>query len=154
MSELAEKPIRRRDFLGLAALGSFVAAVAATLGGMLSLAFPRAFPEPSQRYKIGLPGDLRVGEVSTPAGRNVFIFRREEGFCAISAVCTHLGCIIQREPRGFICPCHGSVFGPSGAVIAGPAPAPLKWYALSVSPDGQLTVDEDRTVKPGTYFQA
>jgi len=154
MIEREEKPIRRRDFLGLAALGTFLAAIVASVGGMLSLAFPRAFPEPSQRYKIGLPDEFRLGETRTPAGRNVFVFRREEGFCAISAVCTHLGCIVFRDPRGFVCPCHGSIFDPNGGVIGGPAPASLKWYALSVAPDGQLLVDEDRTVKPGTYLQA
>lgn len=154
MSEGVAKPIRRRDFLSFAAVGSFVAAAAASVGGMLSLAFPRAFPEPSQRYKIGFPGDFRVGEMSAPAGRNVFVFRREEGFCAISAVCTHLGCIVTRDARGFVCPCHGSVFAADGAVLAGPAPAPLKWYELSLAPDGQLAVDADRTVRPGTYFRA
>ena len=154
MSVSAGRPVRRRDFLGLAALGSFLAAVAASLGGMLSLAFPRAFPERSRRYKIGLAADFRVGEVRRPEGRNVFIFHRPEGFVAISAVCTHLGCIVNPSARGFVCPCHGSVFDPDGRVLGGPAPRPLPWFEISVAPDGQLLVDEGRTVPTGTYFQA
>lgn len=154
MTEHGERTMQRRDFLGWAALGGFVTAVLAALGGMLSLAFPRAFPEPSQRYKIGFPAEFRVGEVRVPRGRNVFIFRRDAGFLAISAVCTHLGCIVQRDPGGFVCPCHGSVFDPDGAVIGGPAPTPLKWYAVNLAPDGQIEVDESRTVNPGAYFQA
>ena len=66
MSEPAERPIKRRDFLGIAALGTFLAAIGASVGGMVSLVFPRAYPEPSQRYKIGMPGEYRVGEAITP----------------------------------------------------------------------------------------
>ncbi len=154
MSVSTDPPVKRRDFLGLTALGSFLAAVAASVGGMLSLAFPRAFPEPSRRYKIGLANDFRVGEVRRPEGRNVFIFHRPEGFVAISAVCTHLGCIVNQAPPGFVCPCHGSRFDPNGKVLQGPAPSPLPWYEISLAPDGQLQVDESRTVSAGTYFQA
>ncbi|GAB4272189.1 MAG: hypothetical protein Kow0092_27200 [Deferrisomatales bacterium] len=152
MSETAERTVKRRDFLGLAAIGSFFAALAASVGGMVSLTFPRAYPEPSRRYKIGLPADFRVGEVRTPRGRNVFVFRGEGGFYAISSVCTHLGCIVHRDARGFTCPCHGSVFDPNGLVVGGPAPTPLAWYEISTAPDGQLVVDEGRRVRPGTYF--
>jgi cytochrome b6-f complex iron-sulfur subunit len=152
MSQCAQRPTGRRDFLGIAAIGTFLAAIVASLGGMASLVFPRAFPEPSRRYKIGQPGEFRVGEVRTPKGRNVFISRRAEGFLAVSAVCTHLGCIVTREPRGFVCPCHGSVFDADGAVIAGPAPTALAWYDISFAPDGQLVVDESSTVESGSFF--
>lgn len=152
MSECAKGPSGRRDFLGIAAVGTFLTAITASLGGMASLVFPRAFPEPSRRYKIGTPGEFRVGEVRTPKGRNVFIFRRPEGFFAVSAVCTHLGCIVTRDSRGFICPCHGSVFDPDGAVIGGPAPTALAWYDVSFAPDGQLVVDEASSVESGTFF--
>ena len=152
MSEPTERPIKRRDFLGIAALGTFLAAIGASVAGMVSLVFPRAYPEPSQRYKIGLPGEYRVGEALTPKGRNIFISRRPEGFVAISAICTHLGCIVKRDQGGYICPCHGSVFDADGAVTGGPAPTPLKWHPLSFAPDGQLVVDEGSAVDPGTFF--
>jgi len=46
---------------------------------------------------------------------------------ALSRVCTHFGCIVKWRPKEdiFYCPCHGGEFGPEGAVIAGPPPAPL-----------------------------
>lgn len=45
----------------------------------------------------------------------------------LNAVCTHLGCVVpwSAATNKFQCPCHGSQYAPTGAVVRGPAPLPL-----------------------------
>jgi len=152
MSELLEKPIKRRDFLGQAAIGTFLVATAAACFGALRLIVPKVFSEPPNYYKIGEPEGFPPGEVRVPTGKNVYLFHDENGYYAISAKCTHLGCIIKHTPDGFVCPCHGSRFTLDGHVISGSASKTLDWYAMSLAPDGQLVVDEGEKVKTGTFF--
>ncbi len=153
MTERLKKPVTRRDLLGWASLGTLGAAIATAAGGILRLPKPSVFPVASTRYKIGEPGAFPVGEARVPEGRGVFVFHGEQGYYVISAVCTHLGCLVKSVPTGFDCPCHGSRYDRRGHVTGGPAPRPLDWFAVSLAPDGQLMVDEAETVKPGTYLK-
>jgi Rieske Fe-S protein len=56
-------------------------------------------------------------------------------FKVFSAVCTHMGCLVNQISNGTIdCPCHGSQFSiKDGAVVAGPAPSPLPAEQFKVS---------------------
>ena len=70
--------------------------------------------------------DLKPGEAAVLKidGHNVAGFRDEEGALhAVSAVCTHMGCIVgwNETDRSWDCPCHGSRFALDGSVIHGPA---------------------------------
>jgi glycine/D-amino acid oxidase-like deaminating enzyme/nitrite reductase/ring-hydroxylating ferredoxin subunit len=59
----------------------------------------------------------------------VAVFRDAMGeLHEVSAVCTHLGCVVQwnSAESSWDCPCHGSRFAPDGAVLNGPAAHPLK----------------------------
>jgi len=48
--------------------------------------------------------------------------------CAVSARCTHLGCLVafNNAERSWDCPCHGSRFALDGSVLQGPAVRPLR----------------------------
>ena len=74
--------------------------------------------------------DLRPGEgkVASRHGRQVAISRDDDGALhAVSARCTHLGCIVNWNDaeRSWDCPCHASRFAPDGSVLQGPAVHPL-----------------------------
>ena len=153
-SRLDPEPLPRRDFLGLAALLSAGAALLFGLLGMLRLPKAAVIPAPSKKLRVTLPESLAAGTPLVPAGRSCAVFRDDEGVYAISTVCTHLGCIVKREADGFHCPCHGSRFAPDGGVVKGPAPAPLKWLAVSKTTAGVYIVDEGTIVPRGTKVQA
>jgi glycine/D-amino acid oxidase-like deaminating enzyme/nitrite reductase/ring-hydroxylating ferredoxin subunit len=77
-------------------------------------------------------GDVRsVDEIAPDSGavirrglRKLAVYRDAEGALhERSAVCPHLGCIVQwnAAAKTWDCPCHGSRFDPLGEVINGPA---------------------------------
>ncbi len=63
----------------------------------------------------------------------VLIVRTDKGFVALSAVCTHLGCLVEFDPvaRSIHCPCHAASFDLQGRVTGGPPPRSLPVYAVS-----------------------
>jgi glycine/D-amino acid oxidase-like deaminating enzyme/nitrite reductase/ring-hydroxylating ferredoxin subunit len=82
------------------------------------------------RTAAGSPAELGPDEagVFLIDGRRTAAYRDTGGTLhAISAVCTHLRCIVHwnSAERSWDCPCHGSRFSPSGEVLNAPATAPL-----------------------------
>jgi nitrite reductase/ring-hydroxylating ferredoxin subunit len=148
-SRLDPEPTPRRDFLGLSAQLAAGAALLFGLLGMLRLPKAAVLPSLSRRFKVTLPESLAAGQAFVPPGRSVAVLRDGDGVYAVSLVCTHLGCIVKPTASGFECPCHGSRFGRDGSVTKGPAPKALPWLGVSVASHA-VTVDEDKTVPPGT----
>ena len=67
---------------------------------------------------------------------NIIIIRSGESqYIALSKICTHEGCTVtyNSSTNELPCPCHGSKFSSSGAVLEGPANASLKTYSVSVN---------------------
>jgi len=148
----------RRRFLDRLGLGALLAGIGGQATMMLRALVPNVLYEPPRRFKIGMPDQFPQG-VTFLEDQRLFIFREQQAFHAISAVCTHLGCTVkmiqlnppqQVEIRGqtveekqeFHCPCHGSKYYGEGTPYAGPAPVPLAWYQLELAADdGQIVVN-------------
>ena len=66
----------------------------------------------------------------------VFIDRDGDGYRALSATCTHLGCRVRWDATSelYVCPCHGGAYDRDGRVVAGPPPQPLQRLAVRVNP--------------------
>ncbi|MFB7933165.1 FAD-dependent oxidoreductase [Streptomyces sp. NPDC056039] len=72
------------------------------------------------------PGE---GAVVRADGHRLAVYRDDDGSLhAVSARCTHLGCLVafNGAERAWECPCHGSRFDTDGKVIQGPATKPLE----------------------------
>jgi len=56
-------------------------------------------------------------------------------YVALTKICTHQSCTVayNSTSTNIECPCHGSKFNTTGAVIQGPAPSSLKTYTVTVS---------------------
>lgn len=70
-----------------------------------------------------------AGAIVRIRGRRCAVHRTAEGeIMALSARCTHLGCLVRfNDAEGaWECPCHGSRFAVDGSVIQGPATRPLE----------------------------
>jgi glycine/D-amino acid oxidase-like deaminating enzyme/nitrite reductase/ring-hydroxylating ferredoxin subunit len=70
-----------------------------------------------------------TGTVIRTDDGQVAVYREEDGgIHAVSAACTHMGCVVgwNEAERTWDCPCHGSRFAIDGEVIEGPATRPLE----------------------------
>lgn len=65
------------------------------------------------------------------------------GVVALYQKCPHLGCRVPEcgTSQWFECPCHGSQYNQVGEKRAGPAPRGMDRFAMTIGPDGSLTVD-------------
>jgi cytochrome b6-f complex iron-sulfur subunit len=139
--------VSRRGFFQLTlgwVAGSF--AVGATAAAAVRFLVPNVLYEPSLRFKAGRPEDYADGSVTFLEDERVFLVRKGNAFRCLSAVCTHLGCTVNRAGQGYHCPCHGSVFDDTGAVRGGPAPRSLEWFVVTMSRDNRLVVDKNLRV--------
>src|ERR1017187_444384 len=150
MSE--EKPItpaepgnefNRRAFFVKLGLGSLSIAAAGTAAFSYQFLSPNVLYEPSPIVNAGRPENYAVDSVTLDVNSGIYLIRAQEGFFALSAVCTHLGCITAWKPElGIIaCPCHGSKYHTDGVKFDGPAPRPLPWLKTWVDDDGNLLID-------------
>ena len=142
--------VTRRDFFNEIAGGALTIAGLGAAVVTVKYASPNVLFEPPTTFLAGSPDDYPVNSVTYLQDQQVYIVRTDKGMWALSAVCTHLGCITQWKPESdqIACPCHGSKFQPDGKVIAGPAPRPLPHYSINLAADGELLVNKLEIIKP------
>jgi Rieske Fe-S protein len=81
------------------------------------------------------PGGSWVGQPQGLGDTLVVIRVTQTMVVALSAVCTHLQCIVAyvMANSDLECPCHGSKYNLSGTVTMGPAVLPLKQYTATLN---------------------
>jgi cytochrome b6-f complex iron-sulfur subunit len=117
----------------------------------------------------GIVGGKPVTPVNvlSETDKRVTVVLDDAGIYAVYLVCTHLGCTPnyvtdvttgsgvsptvakdrgvrtqdQRLPNGWACPCHGSRYFIDSTNFYGPAPRPMDWVNIEVTPDGFFAVD-------------
>lgn len=146
----------RRDFFNEIVASAFGIAAVGSLAVTYQYLSPNALFEPPLVFRAGTPDLYPVDSVTYIADQEVYIVHKQEGFYAVSAICTHLGCITKWNPDAnmIACPCHGSKFQPDGIKIEGPAPSPLVHWAIALEPNGDLLVDKTEPVQYGNALKA
>jgi nitrite reductase/ring-hydroxylating ferredoxin subunit len=85
---------------------------------------------------LAATSDIPVGGGKIFTSDKVVVTQPTAGeFKGFSAVCTHMGCIVDKIANGTIdCPCHGSQYSITDAhVVHGPAPRPLPVKNIKVA---------------------
>lgn len=83
--------------------------------------------------RVVLEYETKDGWLKRRAKTLAYIQRKEnDEVIAISAGCTHLGCIVTWDEgqQIFKCPCHDGKYDPEGNVLNGPPPAPLNRHPV------------------------
>jgi len=130
---------RREFFKSTTLLLATIAGVLASVS-ILRQIFPRSSYE-NKRFKLGKPNQFAINDFTFIPDQKLFVYRDHSGMKAVTAICTHLGCVLEKSTDGFECPCHGSCFDSSGKVLSGAAMKDLSWYHLYKDSDGQIVVD-------------
>jgi cytochrome b6-f complex iron-sulfur subunit len=130
--------ITRRDFLKLATNTLLGLSGVLGLGGMIRFLSFEMDPEPPSQYDLGSVESYSQGTRTLLMHIPAVLIRTEEGFLALSLVCTHLGCTIEQKDEAFECPCHGSRYDNQGYVTRGPSNEPLRRLRVEINETGNL----------------
>lgn len=131
----------RRNFLNIA-LGTLTAIFSASIFYPLFRFLWPSADRAGGEGRIGIPmEEMLVGQsrVVLVRGEPVLVIREANKVAAVSAVCTHMSCVVKYQGAGVIsCPCHAAAFDLNGNVMGGPAPRPLPSYPVRI--EGQNIV--------------
>lgn len=144
---VAPEELERRRFLTLLGSGALGLTGLGTCVAGVRYLEPDVLYEEDGRFEVGKPDTIPLGVVLVSRARKVYVVHGPRGFYALSAVCTHLGCVTRHEADQdrIMCPCHGSSFDVTGHVTNGPASRRLERLSLTLR-HGVLVVDATQPV--------
>jgi cytochrome b6-f complex iron-sulfur subunit len=134
---ILKKEMSRRDFIDWVIRGGILA----TLSGILFPVLAYLWPVMGRGPGSDMQEVATVDEIPLGAGKKVILdgsalllIRTPQEFKAFSAICTHLGCVVDWDgrKREIVCPCHAGIFDLEGRVVSGPPPRPLPSYPVKV----------------------
>jgi len=112
------------------------------IGAVMAYLFPperRVFNPARRRMRVARIDEIPIGKGKQVlfSGEPVWVLHLRGGWIALSAICTHQGCLVNWDEKRltFACPCHAGLFDANGNVLAGPPRRPLKRLRASVIGD-------------------
>ncbi|AAM71548.1 MAG TPA: cytochrome b6-f complex iron-sulfur subunit [Chlorobaculum sp.] len=144
-----EEGLKGVDFERRGFLQKIVGGVGAVVAVSTLYPVVRYIVPPAKKIKI--VNELAVGPASdVPNGTGkiyqfnddkVIVVNHGGSLTAVSAICTHLGCLVHWDEAAdmIACPCHGAKYTQDGKIISGPQPLPLKQYKVKIE-DGKIVV--------------
>jgi cytochrome b6-f complex iron-sulfur subunit len=129
----------RRSFISKMFGGTLLAGFAGAIAAIVAYLFP---PEEvssalgPQRVRVAKADELppSKGSLVLVDEEPVWVVHLPTGFAAMSAWCTHKGCVVNwdEQARVFRCPCHDGQFDERGNVVAGLPLRPLTHLHVGV----------------------
>ncbi len=101
--------------------------------------------------RVVLEYEQKDGWLTTSARTLVYVKRKKGSEpVAISAACSHLGCIVtwDEEEKNFKCPCHNGIYDPEGRVVSGPPPEALRRHKTKIE-DGIILLSTETVALGG-----
>lgn len=96
---------------------------------------PESVKDESEGFgRVILEYETKDGWLTKRERKLAYVKKTKGEVIAISAGCTHLGCIVSwdEDQKIFKCPCHDGRYDADGKVISGPPPAPLKRHKTKI----------------------
>ncbi len=138
----------RRKFFVILWIITGAMAMGELIAGSIAFLWPRMKEKKNNLFVAGNADDFKVRTITYFRKERLYINRLDEGFLAMSSICTHLRCIVPwvEKDNLFECPCHAGVFNRFGEVISGPPPRPLDLYEVKIV-KGKLVVDLGKVIE-------
>ncbi len=130
--------LSRRKFLNTLLGVGGIGGVLSVFYPIISYLIPPKITEPNvNSVKAGLSNDFPSNSFKIiKFGRSpvILIKTADNQYKALSASCTHLGCIVQykSDTKQIWCACHNGIYDLNGRNISGPPPRPLEEYDVKV----------------------